>query len=140
MPVCRPTVGVVAQGDDVQVEGGVGTAAGCPVLPGLAYTPTIPGPGPVLLVIRRGGFPSGGPSSSAVMVACAQDLAASGYLALSIEYRLAPHGMLPGQTSHGLFPDQTADVKLALSTARNDSRCNGRVVAVGGSSGGAHTT
>lgn len=73
-------------------------------------------------------------------MACAQDLAASGYLALSIEYRLAPPGALPGQTSRGLFPDQTADVKFAVRTARNDLRCNGQVGAIGGSADGYHTT
>jgi acetyl esterase/lipase len=68
-------------------------------------------------------------------IVCPQDLAAAGYIAFSIEYRLAPPGALPGQISDGRFPDQTDDVKLAVRTARADRRCNGQVGAVGGSAG-----
>ncbi len=133
-------LGSLAQADVVPVKEVFGTASDGTILHWIAYTPTTPGPWPVVLVIHPGGFISGGPSSSANMVACSQDLAASGYLALSIEYRLAPPGRLPGQTSLGLFPDQTADVKLAVRTARNDPRGNGQVGAVGGSAGGYHAT
>ena len=63
-------------------------------------------------------------------------MAAAGYIAFSIEYRLAPPGALPGQISDGRFPDQSDDVKLAVRTARADPRCNGQVGAVGGSAGG----
>jgi len=66
-------------------------------------------------------------------------LAAAGYLALAIEYRLAPPGRLAGQVSAGHYPDQTNDVKLAVGAARTDSRCNGKVGAVGGSAGASHT-
>lgn len=116
-----------------------GTASDGTVLHWDVYTPTTPGPWPAVLVIHGGGFFSGSPTSSPESVVCAQDLAAAGYLALSIEYRLAPPGMLPGQTSLGIFPDQTSDVKLAVRTARNDPRCNGQVGAIGGSAGGYHT-
>jgi acetyl esterase/lipase len=116
-----------------------GTAADGTILHWDAYTPSTPGPWPAVLVIHGGGFNSGTPSSSDGSVTCAQDLAAAGYLALSIEYRLAPPGSLPGQTSDGRFPDQEDDVKLAVHTARADSRCNGQVGAVGGSAGGYHT-
>ncbi len=116
-----------------------GTASDGTVLHWVVYTPTTPGPWPVVLVIHGGGFYSGSPTSSPESVDCGNDLAAAGYLALSIEYRLAPPGMLPGQTSLGLFPDQTADVKLAVRTARHDPRCNGQVGAIGGSAGGYHT-
>lgn len=102
------------------------------------YTPSTPGPWPVVLVIHGGGFISGTPSSSPQSVVCAQDLAAAGYIAFSIEYRLAPPGALPGQVSDGRFPDQTDDVKLAVNAARADSRGNGQVGAVGGSGGGYH--
>jgi acetyl esterase/lipase len=89
-------------------------------------------------VIHGGGFYQGTPDWSPDSIVCAQDLAAAGYIAFSIEYRLAPPGFLPGQVSDGRFPDQTDDVKLAVTTARNDARCNGQVGAVGGSGGGSH--
>ena len=54
------------------------------------------------------------------------------------KYRLAPPGALPGQTSAGFFPDQTADVQLAIRTARSNPRGNGKVGAIGGSAGGHH--
>ncbi len=104
------------------------------------YTPTIPGPWPAVLVIHGGGFYSGTPDSSPQSIACAQDLAAAGYIAFSVEYRLAPPGALPGQVSDGRFPDQTDDVNLAVEAARIDSRCNGQVGAVGGSGGGYHAS
>ncbi len=132
-------LGRFAQADVVPVEEVFGTASDGTILHWEAYTPKTPGPWPVVLVIHGGGFHAGG-LSSAAMDACAQDLAAAGYLALSIEYRLAPPGLLPGQTSRGFFPDQVADVKLAVRTARNDPRCNGHVGAVGGSAGGYHAT
>ncbi len=115
-----------------------GTASDGTALHWIVYTPQTPGPWPVVLVIHGGGFLAGTPDSSPESVVCAQDLAAAGYLALSIEYRLAPPGMLPGQVSDGRFPQQTDDVKLAVQTARNDPRCNGQVGAVGGSAGGYH--
>jgi acetyl esterase/lipase len=94
-----------------------------------------------VLVIHGGGFHAGtdgGTTGVGALPNCAKDLAAAGYLALSIEYRLSPPGSLPGQTSAGLFPDQAADVQLAVRTARSDPRCNGQVGAVGGSAGGHH--
>lgn len=115
-----------------------GTASDGTVLHWVAYTPTTPGPWPAMLVIHGGNFISGTPDSSVESVTCAQDLAAAGYLALSIEYRLAPPGSLPGQQSDGHFPDQTNDVKMAVRAARADARCNGQVGAVGGSAGGYH--
>ncbi|CAN5523510.1 hypothetical protein BH20VER3_BH20VER3_13380 [soil metagenome] len=115
-----------------------GVAADGTILHWSAYTPTTPGPWPAVLVIHGGGFVSGTPESSAESVTCAEDLAAAGYLALSIEYRLAPPGTLPGQISDGRFPEQNNDVKLAVRAARADARCNGQVGAVGGSAGGYH--
>ncbi len=104
----------------------------------IVYTPSTPGPWPAVLVIHGGGFYGGTPSSSPQSIACARDMAAAGYIAFSIEYRLAPPGALPGQVSDGRFPDQTDDVKLAVNAARTDSRANGQVGAVGGSGGGYH--
>ncbi len=113
-----------------------GTASDGTVLHWIVYTPTTPGPWPAVLVIHGGGFNSNSPDSSPDSVVCGQDLAAAGYIAFSIEYRLAPPGALPGQVSDGRFPDQSDDVKLAVRTARLDPRCNGQVGAVGGSAGG----
>ncbi len=113
-----------------------GTAADGTTLHWQVYTPTTPGPWPAVLVIHGGGFNAGSPDSSPESISCAQDMAAAGYIAFSIEYRLAPPGALPGQVSDGRFPDQSDDVKLAIRAARNDSRCNGQVGAVGGSAGG----
>ncbi len=113
-----------------------GQAADGTTLHWQVYTPTTPGPWPAVLVIHGGGFNAGSPDSSPESISCAQDMAAAGYIAFSIEYRLAPPGSLPGQVSDGRFPDQSDDVKLAIRAARNDSRCNGQVGAVGGSAGG----
>jgi acetyl esterase/lipase len=103
------------------------------------YTPTGQGPWPAVLIIHGGGFKGGTPISSPESVQCGHDLAAAGYIAFSIEYRLAPDGGLAGQVSDGRFPDQTNDVKLAVLAARHDPRCNGQVGSVGGSAGGYHT-
>ena len=93
---------------------------------GLFTRPSTPGPWPAVLVIHGGGFNDGSPDSSSESVTCAQDLAAAGYIAFSIEYRLAPPGALPGQTSDGRFPDQSDDVKLAVRTARPIHAVTGR--------------
>ena len=116
-----------------------GTASDGTILHWVAYTPSGTGPWPAVLVIHGGNFIGGSPDGSPELIACAQDLANAGYLALSIEYRLAPPGSLLGQVSEGRFPDQTNDVKLAVRSARADPRCNGQVGAVGGSAGGSHT-
>ncbi|MDQ3199323.1 MAG: alpha/beta hydrolase [Verrucomicrobiota bacterium] len=113
-----------------------GIAADGTVLHWMVYTPATPGPWPAVLVIHGGLFYGGTPDSSGESVTSAQDLAAAGYIAFSIEYRLAPPGALRGQRSAGYFPDQNNDVKLAIRAARADSRCNGQVGAIGGSSGG----
>lgn len=105
----------------------------------VVYTPPGIGPWPAVIVIHGGGFTGGSPDSSPESITCARDLAAAGFIAFSIEYRLAPDGFLPGQVSDGRFPDQSDDVKLAVLAARNDARCNGQVGAVGGSAGGYQT-
>ncbi len=102
------------------------------------YTPVGSGPWPAVLVIHGGNF-YGGDLSDPGVIRCAQDLAAAGYVAFAIDYRLAPPGTLPGQRSLGRFPDQYEDVRLAVQAARDDARCNGKVGSVGGSAGGTHT-
>ncbi len=116
-----------------------GSASDGTILRWDVYAPLTPGPWPAVVLIHGGGFIGGSTTSSPEMIQCAQDLAAAGYLALAIEYRLAPPGFLPGQVSDGRFPDQNEDVNLAIRTARSDARCNGEVGAIGGSSGGYHT-
>jgi acetyl esterase/lipase len=105
----------------------------------VVYTPAGTGPWPAVLVIHGGGFKSGNPTSGPEAVTCGRDLAAAGFIAFSIEYRLAPDGSLEGQVSDGRFPDQSDDVKLAVLAARSDPRCNGKVGSVGGSAGGYQT-
>src|SRR5712691_6163654 len=72
-----------------------GTAADGTVLHWVVYTPSTPGPWPAVLIIHGGGFDSNTPNSSPESITCAQDMAAAGYIAFSIEYRLAPPGALP---------------------------------------------
>jgi acetyl esterase/lipase len=76
-------------------------------------------------------------------VLCAHDLADAGFLALAISYRLAPPGQIDGQRLYnddGRYPEQTADVQMAIRAARVDPRGNGQVGAVGGSAGATHTS
>src|ERR1051326_4705415 len=103
------------------------------------YTPLTGGPTwPAAVVIHGGGFNKGGVGPYFV----AQDLAAAGFLAFAIQYRLAPpHTAFPGQVdppSDGRPPQQTDDVRAAIRAARADSHCNGKVVVAGFSCGGTH--
>ena len=108
---------------------------------------------PAVLVIHGGGFHGGGPGAGAEV---ANDLAAAGYVALSVTYRLAPapngtHQLITGQPDTyldrktGTFPDQTDDIGNAVHFARTPASTsllyglvNGQVGAVGSSAGGSH--
>ena len=69
-----------------------GTASDGTILHWDAYVPITPGPWPAVLVIHGGGFTGGSPTSEPEAVTSAQQLAAAGYIAFAIEYRLAPPG------------------------------------------------
>lgn len=101
------------------------------------YQPEGSGPWPAVLLIHGGGFIKGNENIHE-LVAAAHALNAIGYVAFSVEYRLAPPGQIAGQKSKGYYPEQTDDVKLAVLKARTDPRCNGKVGALGGSAGGHH--
>ena len=60
----------------------------------IVYTPTGTGPWPAVLIIHGGHFKAGTPDSSPESITCGRDLAAAGFIAFSVEYRLAPDGAL----------------------------------------------
>ena len=120
----KPTREVFATADD-------GTPLHWTVYPAAAE-----GKRPVVLVIHGGGFIVARDAGNAHVAA--RELAAAGFVACEIEYRLAPPGKIEGQKSSGRFPDQTNDVHLAVRAARKDPRGNGQVGGVGGSAGGYH--
>ena len=123
-----------------------GTTAAGTKLFWTSYEPNGFGFHPAVLVIHVGGFLKGHPGS----LDAAQDLANAGFWALAVEYRLAPphHPMDAAQhpdgpqadpPDDGRPPQQTDDIKMAILAARADHfRCNGKVLAVGGSAGGCH--
>lgn len=104
---------------------------------------------PAVIILHAGGYKAGDANVQNGTVG--RDLAGAGFWALGTEYRLAPpHTPMnvagghpsPGQdtvTDDGYYPEQTADVQLAIRTARADVRCNGTVYLIGGSAGGSHT-
>ena len=106
----------------------------------VVYTPQGNGPWPVVFVIHGGGFRAGNNEEPPNMKSAAEALRSAGYLALSLEYRLAPPGLIDGQSSDGRYPDQINDCKLAVRAVRADPRCNGQIGAVGGSAGATHAT
>src|SRR5689334_17757042 len=55
----------------------------------IVYAPAGRGPWPAVLVIH-GGFFTAGSADDTGVATCAQDLAKAGYIAFSINYRLAP--------------------------------------------------
>jgi acetyl esterase/lipase len=97
---------------------------------------------PAVIVIHGGSFYSGDFNNTKTD----SDLVCAGFCVFDIEYRLAPRGKIPGQGRDlGRYPEQTDDVATAIRAARNPAptsvafgRVNGRVGAVGGSSGASH--
>jgi acetyl esterase/lipase len=97
---------------------------------------------PAVIVIHGGGFNS----ADFFTLQTDQDLVCAGFCVFDIEYRLAPPGKLRGQGNDlGRYPEQTDDVATAIRAARSPApgsvafgRVNGKVGAVGGSSGASH--
>lgn len=98
------------------------------------------GPYPMVICTRAGGFTLGGPAESNDMLT---DLAASGYLAMFFDVRLAKSarktGGLNGQVSMGYWKQQTDDCFQAMLYARSHPLCNGWVAHAGGSGSGHHS-
>ncbi len=94
--------------------------------------------------VFRSGEASGVPSQRTA----SRDLARAGFLVFQVEHRLAPPGLLEGQTRHsrskpegiasGRPPQQTNDIKQQILAALADGKCNQKIYLVGGSSGGCH--
>jgi acetyl esterase/lipase len=100
------------------------------------FAPASPGKHPAVVVIPGGGFITARTDTG--IDATARDLAAAGFIAFVIEYRLAPPGHIAGQKSMGRFPEQNNDVHRAIHAARIDPRANGQVGGIGGSAVGYH--
>ena len=106
------------------------------------FIPTDGGTHPAIIVIHGGGFKGGDFHDTRTD----QDLVCAGFCVFDIEYRLAPPGELQGEESDpGRYPEQTNDVATAIRAARSPAstsvafgRVNGKVGAVGGSSGASH--
>jgi acetyl esterase/lipase len=107
-----------------------------------AYVPNDREIYPAIIVIHGGNFYNGDFTNTQTD----QDLVCAGFCVFDIEFRLAPPGKVPGQGSDpGHYPEQTDDVATAIRAARSPAptsvafgRVNGKVGAVGGSSGASH--
>jgi acetyl esterase/lipase len=144
LPTCSATASpyppqVVEIPDLYQAPDGARLGWGIYLPPG--PTPT---PAPGVIVIHGGGWSTG---NALQISGVAQYIAAAGYHVVSVEYELARCGLIPGQPPHdqdynGTLPDmvtrQTNDIKAIVNALRADSRCNGKVGVVGGSSGATH--
>ena len=136
------------------------TVDGCAIdLKWDVYCPTTNctgGPWPAVVVLHAGGFVTGSKNDPGVQRACV-DLAAAGFLALAVNYRLAGDTLpawqcpdpCPDESCHeALSPSrperQVDDVMAAIRAARNglttrtQNHVTGWVGAVGGSAGGGH--
>src|SRR5439155_21905463 len=119
-----------------------------------APIPTPTPPWPTILVIHGGGFKQGAPfphvgNETEDIENVANDLADAGYYVLVVAYRLAPPGLIPGQTRQddahdpnhisGFAPYQEYDVEALVKAARRDPHVRGRKVGIiGGSAGATH--
>ncbi len=118
---------------------GVGTLSGCP-------SPAPSPPWPTILILHEGHF-AGGSIYSGQLEDIAKELQCLGYFVLIGDYRLAPCGLIEGQTVHsestqagrdsGRPVQQKNDIKSLIRAARNDTRV-GKLGVLGGSSGATH--
>ena len=106
------------------------------------YIPTGTGPFPTVIIFHGGLFSSGSLKEGGVQRVCG-DLQRAGFLAVAVNYRLAPCGRIAGQDPNyqdplsGRPPQQTDDAKSLIRAARSlTTLCNGNVGVLGGSSGG----
>lgn len=93
------------------------------------FRPDKPGKYPALLLIHGGGWRSGNKSMNVPM---AQQIAAKGYVAATIEYRLSPEA---------LYPAAVYDIKAAIRFLRANAErfnINPDKIAIAGSSSGGH--
>jgi acetyl esterase/lipase len=104
-------------------------------------------PYPVAITSHAGGFRSGDAYGSTSQRQADRDLAAAGFLVFSIDYRLAPEGLILHQHVHdgtpegiasGRPPQQSNDVKQQILAAKYDPKSNGIVFLIGGSGGATH--
>lgn len=109
------------------------------------------GPYPTVLTIHGGEFREQNDHGTVQQSLADYDLSQAGFLVFSIEYRLAPPGLLYHQTQHcsaedcpaaqvasGRPPQQSNDVKQEILAALADEQCNQKIFLVGGSSGATH--
>ena len=128
---------------DPQFQPGVYQPGDMTVLERIEFVPPGSGPFPIALVVHPGGF-HGGTFNAADMTPVYRDLVNARFLVFGISYRLAPPGMITGQSDHDLDPtsgrppEQSNDMKQHVLSARADLRGNGTVIVVGGSAGGSH--
>lgn len=148
--ICRaqdaPTPTPIPIALDPQFQPGTYQPGDITVLQRIEFVPDpvkFSGPRPVALVAHAGLF-RGGDFDDAVNSPVYRDLLNAGFLVFGINYRLAPPGMIDGQADHDLDensgrpPQQTNDMKQQVLSARADTRGNGTVVVIGGSTGGSH--
>ncbi len=108
--------------------------------------PTTGSSWPAILILHEGHFAAGSIYGGTVGT-IALELQGLGYLVFVGDYRLAPCGLIAGQTVHdnttagiasGRPTQQINDIKSLIAAARNDTRCNGKLGVLGGSSGATH--
>lgn len=113
-----------------------GAAADGTPLKWIVISPTGSGPWPTVTMYHIGGFLGGAPTDGP-LIKVAEDLAAAGILCFSVGYRL-DRNHVQGQTTNCYWPHQSDDAFMASKAALIDSRCNGKLGAVGGSAGATH--
>jgi len=117
---------------------GVNTLDGCP-------SPAPSPPWPTILILHEGHFAAGS-IYSGQLHDIAKELQCLGYFVLIGDHRLAPCGLIEGQTVHDNTPEgklsgrpiqQKNDIKSLIKAARADNRF-GKLGVLGGSSGATH--